>query len=386
MHTFLPGTRFSLKVLFIMLRKTYIEIDLNAIRNNLNRIRDMAGPGVKILLPVKADAYGHGIEQVSCYVESEGLADMLGVASIDEGISLRRAGITMPILLLQLILPEKEQIEAVLDNDLTLTIADAHTAEAVSGPASARGTTVPVHLKVDTGMGRIGCAPEQVMTICRRVLCLDNVKLDGIYSHFAVADEDLGFTGNQSAVFNNILNTLEAEGIIIPFRHISNSAGLLNCNDSGLNMIRPGIISYGYSPYGGGRTCDGFIPAMTLKSILIFMKRVKKGTPLSYGLTYRTESDSTIATVPVGYGDGYSRFISNRGSVLIQGREYPVVGRVSMDQILVNLGDDSFPVGEEVVLFGRETITADTVAEWIGTIPYEITCGISKRVPRIYLK
>jgi len=386
MHTFLPGTRFSLKVLFIMLRKTYIEIDLNAIKNNLNRIRNMAGPGVKILLPVKADAYGHGIEQVSCYVESEGLADMLGVASIDEGISLRRAGITMPILLLQLILPEKEQIEAVLDNDLTLTIADASTAEAVSGLASARGTTVPVHLKVDTGMGRIGCAPEQVMTICRRILCLDNVKLDGIYSHFAVADEDLDFTGTQSAVFNNILSALEAEGIIIPCRHISNSAGLLNCNDSRLNMIRPGIISYGYSPYGGGITCDGFIPAMTLKSILIFMKRVKKGTPLSYGLTYRTERDTTIATVPVGYGDGYSRFISNRGSVLIRGREYPVVGRVSMDQILVNLGDDSFPVGEEVVLFGRETITADTVAEWIGTIPYEITCGISKRVPRIYLK
>jgi len=370
-----------------MYRRTVVEINLSAIRENISSLKKHLGGGVKILLPVKADAYGHGIIRVSQYVEKKGLADMLGVASLDEGIELREAGVSLPILVLGLILPEQEQIEVLLEKGLSQTVADTAIAEKISAAASAMDLQARLHLKIDTGMGRIGCRPEEAVDTARKIASLKNVLLEGIYSHFPDADSsDHEFTLEQIRVMSTIIHDLERDGLRTAFRHISNSAGIINYPDTTFNMVRPGIIAYGYLPSPELRPSFTIVPSMTMKSTVMFFKRVPSGTPLSYGRTYTAYCDQNIATVPAGYGDGYSRALSNRGKVIIAGKVYPVVGRVSMDQILVNLGDDVYPPGQEVILFGGDTITVDTVASWIGTIPYEVTCGISKRVPRIYIE
>ena len=311
---------------------------------------------------------------------------MLGVATLEEGIEIREAGITIPVLVMGLIAPTPEQLDAVVNYDLSQTVADHDLAAALAAAAAACRKRITVHLKVDTGMGRIGCRPEEAAAIAGRISRLGGVDLEGIYTHFPAADEDPGgFSQGQITLFRKILDELNRSGITIPIRHIANSAGTVNFHDPLFNMIRPGIMAYGYSPGKNFRSPVEITPSMTLKSGIIFMKRVPAGTPISYGLTYRTGCESNIATLPVGYGDGYPRSLSNRGRVMIGDKIYPVAGRVTMDQILIDLGSDSYPLGQEVVLFGPRTITVNEVAEWAGTIPYEITCNISKRVPRMYL-
>jgi alanine racemase len=370
-----------------MLRRTYVEIDLAAIKHNLQQIRRAIGGTVKILLPVKADAYGHGLKEVSLFTQKEGLVDMLGVASASEGIELRLAGVDLPILVLGLTLPDEDIVDTILDYNLSQTVADLTLPELIAARAPARKNRGFVHLKVDTGMGRIGCSVNEAREIARGIARLKAVTLEGIFSHFPAADNgDPGFTRGQIAQFRAIISDLKSDGIEIPLKHLANSAGLVNFPDSHFDMVRPGIMSYGLHPAQGMVTGMDLVPAMTLKSNIVFIKKVPAGTPLSYGLTFVTRRESRIATVPLGYGDGYSRFLSNRAAVLINGKAYPVVGRVSMDQILIDLGDDDYPPGQEVVLFGRETITAETLAQWIGTIPYEVTCGISKRVQRTYVR
>lgn len=368
------------------LRKTYIEVDLNAITHNLSLIRDKIGRDKHVLFAVKADGYGHGAVHVSKFVEKAGAADIFGVSSPLEGIELREAGIKLPILNLGLILPCKETIDAVLDYDITQTIADAALAEEISKKASGRRKKAGVHLKIDTGMGRIGCEPKDAVDIVKRVSRLDNIKIEGIFSHFPESDNpDSDFTKKQIRDFKIILQELISAGINIPLIHFANSAAILNYGDSIFNTARPGIMAYGYMPSASCRRTIGIIPSMSFKSCIVFHKRVKSGTGISYGLTFTAGKNTNIATVPVGYGDGYNRFLSNKARVIIRGRTYPVAGRVCMDQIMIDLGDDEFPLGEEVILFGREEITVETLAGWIGTIPYEVTCGISKRVKRIYL-
>ena len=370
-----------------MLRRTYVEIDLHAIKHNLQLIKKRLNKNVKILLPVKADAYGHGLKEVSLFVQSEGLVDMLGVASPSEGIELRLAGIDLPILVLGLTLPDEDIVDRLLDYSLSQTVADLTLPKLIAARAPARKNRGYIHLKVDTGMGRIGCSVDEARGIAREIAQMKSVRLEGIFTHFPAADNgDPDFTREQIEQFTTIIKDLEAEGINIPLKHIANSAGVVNFPESHFNMVRPGIMSYGLRPAPGMSPDMELIPSMTLISNIIFIKRVKPGTPLSYGLTYRTDRECFIATGPLGYGDGYSRFLSNRARVMIQDREYPVVGRVSMDQILVNLGDDEYAPGQEVILFGKKAITAETIAEWIGTIPYEVTCGISKRVKRVYVK
>ncbi|MFH0976966.1 MAG: alanine racemase [Spirochaetota bacterium] len=371
-----------------MLRKTFAEINLKAIKNNIKALKEKAGNDKKVLLPVKADAYGHGIVDVSRYVEKNNIIDMLGVATLDEGVNLRNAGIKVPILVLGLIIPDEESTGVILDYNLTQTIADRRLAEKISEAAMLKGKKARLHLKVDTGMGRIGCKPEEAVRIVKEISSLEFIELEGICSHFPVADEkNTEFTNKQINIFSKILIQIQKEGFDIPLKHISNSAGIVSFPDAALNMIRPGIMSYGYLPASGMKLYDIKLePAMTLKSCIVFSKRVAKGVPLCYGLAYTAPEDSNIATVAIGYGDGYSRFLSNKAKVIIKSKIYPVAGRVTMDQILINLGDDEYPLGEEVILFGRDNITVDTVAEWIGTISYEVTCGISKRVPRVYIE
>jgi alanine racemase len=368
-----------------LLKKTYLEIDLGAVKQNLETIKKRIG-NKSVLLAVKADGYGHGAVQVSRLAEAVGLADMLGVSSPIEGIELREAGIKLPILNLGLVLPRREEIDAIIKYDISQTVADFALAEMISEAAGKSKKSSKLHLKIDTGMGRIGCRPEEAYDIGQRIAKLTGVVLEGIFTHFPVSDDpDSDFTRNQIMGFKSIIDNFEKNGIDIKFKHMANSAAILNYKDSVSNMARPGIMAYGYRPSKNCNSSVKLIPSMTFKSCIIFTKRVKKDTPLSYGHTYRTIIDTNIATLPVGYGDGYSRFLSNKGSVMIRGRIYPVAGRVCMDQILVDLGNDEYPIGEEVILFGRETVTVETIAELIGTIPYEVTCGISKRVQRVYL-
>ncbi len=370
-----------------MYRKTYAEIDLKAIGDNLRAFKKITGGRTRILLPVKADAYGHGIVEVSSYVEETGTADLLGISSPDEAEILRKAGIKLPLLNMGLILPVEDQVRAVLEHRITQTVADYRTAAAISEHAALSGEKAVVHLKIDTGMGRIGCKPDDAVDIIRKITALDNIILEGIYTHFPVADEPAkDVSSQQISMFGEIIDKLVKLKIEIPLKHISNSAAVLNFNDNVFDMIRPGIMSYGYLPLYGMKSEIEIVPAMTLKSCIVFIKRVIKGTGLSYGLTYSTKTDSNIATVAIGYGDGYSRALSNRADVIIKGKKYPVVGRVTMDQILVNLGDDSYETGQEVILFGREKVTVNDIAHIYDTIPYEVTCQITSRVPRVYIR
>lgn len=370
-----------------MYRKTYAEIDLKAIAHNLRAFREFTGGNTKILLPVKANAYGHGIVEVSAYVEETGTADILGISSPDEAKILRGAGISLPLLNMGLILPCEDQVKAVLEYSITQTVGDYRTAKIISEKAVNCGKKATIHVKIDTGMGRIGCNTDHAVNIIRKISTLDNIFLEGVYTHFPVADEpEREMSRQQIKIFRNIIHELDKLKIIVPVKHISHSAGTLNFFDDLFDMIRPGIMSYGYQPLYGMKSEIKVIPAMTLKSCIVFTKRVKKGTGLSYGLTYFTETDSNIATIAIGYGDGYSRALSNRAKVIIKGKEYPVVGRVTMDQILVNLGNDSYEAGKEVILFGKEKITVDDIAHIYNTISYEVTCQITSRVPRVYLR
>ena len=366
-------------------KKTHIEIDLNAIKQNILAIKERVDQK-KILLAVKADGYGHGAVKVSRMVEENKLCDTLGVSSPQEGIELREAGIKLPILILGLILPDRDVINTILNYDLEQTVADLRLSREISLAAKERKKKAVLHLKIDTGMGRIGCPPGEAIEIGKAIYELDNVQLKGIFSHFPVSDDpDSDFTRKQIEKYKSIITEFERIGINIPLKHMANSAGILNYKESIFNMVRPGLIAYGYRP---SKNCDSnikLIPSMSLKSYIIFFKRVKKDAALSYGLTYKTGSDTNIATIPVGYGDGYSRFLSNKGKVIINNKLYPVAGRVCMDQILIDLGNDVYPLGEEVILFGNNIITAENIAELIGTIPYEVTCAISKRVQRVYL-
>ncbi len=370
-----------------MFRKTFAEIDLKAIKHNLGEIKKITGSNVRMLLPVKADAYGHGIIEVSRFIQETCSADVLGVASIDEGIELRNSGITIPVLVLGLSLYGREEIEAVIDYNLSQTIASEEEAAAIESTAGYKNSSVNVHLKIDTGMGRIGSSPGQSIDIIKKISSMKNINLEGIFSHMPLSD-DINSTFNllQIKKFSEIVNAAKNEMSTGFISHLANSAAIINYKDSFFDMVRPGIAVYGYSTVSDKKNKVEFIPAMTFKSSIIFKKRVPAETPLSYGHTYKTPEASNIATVPVGYGDGYPRSLSNKSKVIINNKTYPVVGRVCMDQILVNLGNDSYPVGQEVILFGKKIITAEDVALWANTIPYEITCSVSRRVPRIYFK
>jgi alanine racemase len=370
-----------------MYRKTYAEIDLRAIADNLRAFREYTGGRTRILLPVKANAYGHGIIEVSSYAEETGTADVLGISSPDEAKILREAGINLPLLNMGLILPVEEQVKAVFDYSITQTVADYKTAKLISEKAAGSGKKAVVHVKIDTGMGRIGCSADDAVTLIKKISDLDNIILEGVYTHYPVADEpEREMSRKQISTFRKIIEKLARLNIEIPVKHISQSAGTINFTDDLFDMIRPGIMSYGYQPLYGMKSDIKVIPAMTLKSCIVFTKRVKEGTGLSYGLTYTTETDTNIATVAIGYGDGYSRALSNRAKVIIEGKEYPVVGRVTMDQIIINLGNDRFEAGQEVILFGKEMITVDDIAHIYDTISYEVTCQITSRVPRVYLR
>ncbi|MCD6280578.1 MAG: alanine racemase [Deltaproteobacteria bacterium] len=365
------------------MRPTRVEIDLSAIRHNLEAIRNLVN--TKIMMAIKADAYGHGAQVVGRFVEKHSLVDMLGVASIEEGISLRESGIKLPIIIFALIGTSVGDIDAIFHYDLRPTVIDMSIVEHLVSGAHRWQKMIGVHVKTDTGMGRLGLPPKDTMEIITHISTIKELRLEGIYTHFPLSDiPDTSFTSMQVDRFNSMADELARLNIDTGLRHSANSGAILTEPSSYMDMVRPGILCYGLYPSATLPKSLDVVPAMTFKSAIMFVKRVSKGTGLSYGHTYRPKKDTYIATVPVGYADGYPRSLSNRARVIIQGKEYPIVGRVCMDQSLVDLGDDKYSPGEEVILFGKDSVTAEDVAIWADTIPYEITCNMSRRVQRVY--
>ncbi len=366
-------------------RPTFAEIDLKAIRYNLNKIKSIVDKDVKILGVVKADAYGHGMKEVSKAIIEEGV-DYLGVSSLDEAGELRNIGIKDNIIVLGVILPN--ETEGVLKFDVVQTISDLDIAKSLSRLSQKNNKNIKIHIKIDTGMGRLGFWHLEAVNFIKEIAKLKNIIIEGIFTHFPSAEEDIAFTKKQIEYFSSLIKELQKENINIPLKHTSNSMALIDFKESHMNMVRPGLIMYGLYPKNDLIENLKLKPALALKTKISFVNSVSKGRSISYGRTYITNKDTKIATIPVGYGDGYSRYLSSKGSILIKGKRSPIVGRVCMDMTMVDVGDfKDIKAGEDAILIGtqgKESITVEEIANLTNTIPYEVVCNIGRRVPRIY--
>ncbi|TCK92882.1 alanine racemase [Natranaerovirga hydrolytica] len=367
--------------------RVYAQVDMDSIVHNLKEINKIKDSKSELMAIIKADGYGHGAIPVSKVLLNNG-ADRLGVALAEEGIALRKNNIKAPILILGFT-PENQILE-LLKYDLTQTVFKIEMAEMLSKMAKRHSLTAKIHIKVDTGMGRIGFEPDdESIKAIKHIKSLPNLEIEGIFTHFSRADEiDPQYTDQQIYQFENFINTLEDDGIKIPIKHASNSAGLLKFKNAHYELTRVGIAVYGLYPSKDLNNTIHLKPSLSLKSHIIFLKKVKGGTPISYGGTYIASQDSVIATIPVGYGDGYPRALSSKGRVLINGEHAPIVGRICMDQLMVDVTHiKGVQDGDEVVLIGTQKnaqITVDEIAHLTDTINYEILCGLGKRIPRVY--
>lgn len=367
------------------LRPARVEVDLGAVRDNVRTLVELAAPAA-VLAVVKADGYGHGAVPIA-HAALEAGATRLGVAIVQEGVRLREAGIEAPILLLSE--PPRQAAVAVVAHGLTATVYTRAGIESLGAAAAAAGRPVPVHLKVDTGMHRVGCTPDDAPALARLVAEHPALELEGAFTHFAVADEPADpYTTGQLDRFAAVLEALERVGLRPPIVHAANSAGAIAHPAARLDLVRVGITVYGIAPSPTLAPVAGLRPALRLTSAVSFVKRVPAGAHLSYGLRYGVEAETTVATVPVGYADGVPRRLGHvGGEVLIGGARYPIAGTITMDQLLVDVGDAQVVAGDEVVLIGRQGEEEITAADWasrLDTIAYEIVCGIGPRVPREY--
>jgi len=370
---------------FAQQRPTRIRVDLPSIGHNLAQIR--VRTGVPVMAIVKADAYGHGLVPVARYLAAQGV-DQLGVAFLEEGLALRSAGIATPILVLGGIFGP--QLNQFLANDLEITVSSLDKLRQVEAAAEALGKRAVIHLKVDTGMERIGVHSETCGLFIAAAVASRWCEIRGIYSHLACADDPASkMTMEQVQRFAEACAHFDRLGAPMPVRHLANSGGVLNFPETHLDLVRPGILLYGVYPDPAAKRTVVARPALSLHSQVVYFKVVKAGRTISYGATYRVERDSRVVTVPIGYGDGYPRALSNSGQVLVRGKRYPISGRICMDQFMVNIGWDSAYNEDEVVLIGSqgdEAIRVEDVAAWAGTIPYEILTGLNQRIPRTYLE
>jgi alanine racemase len=369
--------------------RCWTEIDLSALRENLSWIRQRIGPDVKILSVVKADAYGHGLKQIAALLMQSG-TDIFGVANLAEAEAIRGVGVGWPILMLGACLPDEVEF-AVRDRVMPM-LSSYEEAKRFSEVAVRQRATVEAHLKVDTGMGRLGVAPERAKETIERIRRLPGIRIVGLCTHYSSAEDDAEFSRAQREQFVSVVRHLEAIDARVPLIHANNSAALLHEPKSIFNVVRPGLLVYGIVPAGkrmpDSNAVPSVRPALSFFSRVTTVKDIKPGTPLSYGRAYVAPRPMKVATVAAGYGDGYLRAGSGRAEVLIGGTRCPVLGRITMDQILADVTrvPETAP-GAEVVLIGRqgsETITASEVAHWCGTIPWEVLTSITYRVPRIY--
>jgi alanine racemase len=365
-------------------RPTHLRIDLDALEKNLMVVRSHVAD-TQIMAVLKADAYGHGL-LVSAKKFADLGVDFFGVAFPEEGIQLRQAGIEAPILVLGGLVGY--QVKHFLDYHLDITASSIQKAQQISSEAQRMGRTARVHLKIDTGMNRIGVRAENAVEFALDVARLPRLEIVGIFSHF-VGDPGTGLNlgRSQQELFRRLVEETEANGLQVPLVHMANSFALFNLEDVFGDMVRPGLTLFGYPPGGKRRSDWPLTPALSAHTEIVFMKGIREGSGVGYMHSWKAPRDGWLATLPVGYGDGYPRILSNRSNVLINQNPYPVVGNISMDQMMVWLGDDNYDVGEDVVLVGRqgsEQIGAWELARKAETLAYEILCGWTPRVPRVY--
>ena len=371
--------------------RTWAEIDLDALAYNMRGIRRITKPDAKIMAVVKADAYGHGVCECAKTLLENG-ADRFAVATLDEATELRRRFKAVPILILGSSMPS--EAEALILNDITANVYTEEFAKELSDTAARLGKTAKVHIKLDTGMSRIGFVVTDtdnsaVLDEIERIYNMPMLEVEGIFSHFATSDEaDGSYTRLQFDRFMSICNALAERGVKIPIKHICNSAGIMMYPEYHLDMVRPGIILYGMYPSDEvDKTRLDLKYVMSVKSRVTYVKTVESGRGISYGKTYIAGGGETVATVPIGYADGYSRLLGGKAEIAVGNTRFPVVGRICMDQCMISVASgNNIKRGDEALIYGAGAVTVDDVAAWLGTINYEITCMLSRRIPRIYVR
>ena len=372
-----------------LLGPSWVEIDLDSIAQNVRNVKRLIGVDKELMVVVKGNAYGHDIKEVSTVVLKNG-ASRLAIANLEEGIFLRKEGITAPLLTLGF--TPYEQVEQLVLYDITPTICELESIRKTSQAAIKFKKNVKIHVKIDTGMGRLGIFSEDTVKFIKKVLTIKNIELEGVYTHFSIADEkDKTYTEVQFKKFMNVIGDLEKEGIRISKKHVSNSAAILDLPHMWLDIIRPGISIYGLYPSVEVNKTIKLIPAQEFKTKVLFLKEFASGESIGYGRTYITKKRTVVASIPVGYADGYNRLLSNQGEVLIRGKRVSVIGRISMDQCTIDVTNfPSIKIGDEVVLWGKqgkEMITVEEIAEKIGTINYEVIhMPDKKRVSKLFIK
>ena len=365
---------------------TYATVNLAALAHNLSRIKRYLSPGCEVMAIVKANAYGHGAIEIAQSLARQGIGQF-AVASLDEGIELRLAGLTASIVVLGALF--EEQIADLIAHKLTPVVSDGRILPTLAKAAHSQPAPYPIHLKVETGMGRLGFSPEELLTVLDNPLLHSPLKVEGLMTHLADADgTNSNFTERQLESFNALLEQIRLRGLTVPLVHAANSAAIVRFPGAHFSLVRPGIMLYGYHTLPASIPDPDLRPVLSLHTTVAQLRTIPQGSSVSYNGTFVAQRQTRIAVLPIGYADGYSRRLSHRGSVLIQGHRAPIVGLVCMDMIMVDVTDLApVQVGETVTLIGqqgKESIWADEVAGWIGTIPYEVLCGIGSRVPRIY--
>lgn len=377
-------------------RRTRAEINLKAFKHNLQNLKTALGSKTEIMAIVKADAYGHGALPCAKTAIESGVG-YLGAGVIEEGIELRKNGIKDPVLILGGIFAD--EVADLVHHNLSTILSTSHLAEALSREGKKQGKTVNIHIKIDTGMNRLGVYPEDLLALTEKIGSLPNLKIEALSTHFSSADdEDLSITNQQIELFKKALNKLINAGITPSLTHLSNTSAIFRFPESHSKMVRPGLILYGALPspilnpvvqnFCKNKNLKNFEPVMQWKSRIILLKLVQKGPALSYSRKYFTQKDSHIATIPIGYADGLSRRLSNNMEVLVKGKRVPQVGTICMDMSLIDVSEvPDVQIGDEVVIFGKqgeEVIQVEELAQKANTLPYEILCNVGKRVPRIY--
>ncbi len=367
--------------------RSWVEVDLDHFTQNWEELRRLVGPSVQILQVVKADAYGHGAMEISNMAMKNGAA-WLGVANADEGVQLRVSGITAPILILSPSMAS--EIPEIIKYRLVPSVSDIHFARVLQRRYAEAGITGPIHIEVDTGMGRGGTLYDEALPMIREIALCPNLTLEGIFTHLSSGELLNGYSRRQGNLFQRLLADLHREGYNFPLRHMNNSGGILNYPEFHFNMVRPGLMTYGIypSPETLGRV--SLKPVMSFKTRVVLVKSFPQGYSIGYGRSYITDKPTRIATIPIGYGDGYGVILSNQGEALIRGRRAPVIGRISMDMCTVDVSHiRDCDIGDEVVLMGKdgnEEITAQDIAARVNTISYEILCMLGKRAPRVFIR
>ena len=375
--------------------RCWVEVSFEALRNNLAWIRSRVGPRVKIMAVVKADAYGHGLPQIAAALMRGGV-DIFGVANLAEALGIRAVGAGWPILLLGSSLPQ--EVESIVRHNIMPTISSLEEARLFEREAARQNKRLPIHIKLDTGMGRLGFWHEEAVAPIRRIASMPHLRLQGLYTHFPSAEDDMPFSLAQIDSFRSVVRTLRNSSppVRMPLLHADNSAGLINIHGqrrqfaSLFNVVRPGLLMYGIVPPGVSSNAP-LQHTLAFKSRVSFLKRIEAGRSVSYGRAFVAERAIRVAVIAAGYADGYSRDLTDRAQVLIRGRRCRVLGKVTMDQTMVDVNDPALRdlrVGEEVVLMGRQgrdEISVTQLASWAGTIPWEVLTSITKRVPRVYV-